>query len=136
MLLRTVYTDIKSGKIENKVILVSLIIGSLLNYVTGGGEAFVLGIKAAFITLVSLFVLYMIKGIGAGDVKLFTLIGLLFPDNILMMVMVSFIIAGLMSVTKLIKMWVTDKTIKKGETIHFSIPIAMAVLLVLVKGGI
>ncbi len=69
------YTDIKTSKIPN-VITVSGIVGGLLyNGVINGFD----GLKFSFIGLiiatVLLLILYLLGGIGAGDVKLFAAIG-------------------------------------------------------------
>ena len=136
ILLASVYTDLRTGKIKNKLIFSAMISGCLLNYVTGGLAAMASGIKMAAITIAFLYVLFLIGGLGAGDIKLLALIGLLFPDNVILITVLSFLIAGGIAFIRIVGRIIRrEKAIVKGETMHFSVPIVMAfVLEVLLKG--
>ena len=124
---RVIYTDTKYGKIENWVIGAGYGMAFLLAYKHGGlietGES----VKAAFIMICMLFFLFVIKGLGAGDIKLFSVIAAFFPEMGFKTVIFSFLIGTLFIGIRAIYRVVTKQIIYiKGETIHFSLPIAVA----------
>ena len=127
LLIRAVYTDVKTGKIENKLILMGLIMGVLLKYVTGGVTGVLEGLKMAFFITAALFLLFIIGGMGAGDIKLITVLSVIFPEQCVAVVVAAFIIAGIMVVGRMIHRAIRGKRVYiPGETIHFSIPIFLA----------
>lgn len=144
ILVRTVYTDIKTGKIENKVLLLAIILGMILDYVMGGMGLLISGIKMTVLMTIVLFVLFVVKGIGAGDIKLIAVIGMFFPDKVVRITMASFILAGVWSVGRMmIRKIRKEEVLVKGDTIHFSVPIALGTIVVLcmdllpgLKGGL
>lgn len=77
ILLICVITDVRSRKIYNKVIYPALLIGFLFHFAVSGWE----GISHSFIGFLIGFALllipYMMRGMGAGDVKLLALVGAL-----------------------------------------------------------
>lgn len=131
VLIRAVYTDIKSGKIENRLMLASVIGGLVIDYCMGGSTYVLMGLKMALVMTGALFVLFLIKGLGAGDIKLLSSIGIFMPEQIVKITVAAFIIAGLLSVCKIMY-----RVIKKeppfvpGETIHFSVPILLSVCVI------
>ncbi len=77
------------------------------------------------VVLVILQPLYKMKGLGAGDVKLFMVVALFLGKEELWCAMIlSFIIAAVLGIVKVI--------IKRDlhQTIHFAIPILISVILV------
>lgn len=144
ILARAVYTDIKTGKIENKLILTAMILAMMMDYVVGGAGLLISGIKMAVIMVAVLFLLFVVKGLGAGDIKLIGAIGMFFPDMIIRITMVSFILAGIWSIARmLIRILRKKEAVVKGDTIHFSIPIALGTAVVIcmelmpgLKGGL
>lgn len=69
------YTDTKAYKIKNNVIILFLLLGLIINYAYlgfNGIEVWVIGLIVPFILL---FILFMLKMIGAGDIKLISTIG-------------------------------------------------------------
>ncbi len=138
ILLASVYTDVRTGKIKNKLLITAMILGCLLDYVTGGFAAVVDGVKMAAVIIAFLYVLFLIGGLGAGDIKLLAFIGLVLPGDVILITILSFLVAGGIAVVRIvIRILKKEKALVKGETIHFSVPIAMAfVLEVLLKGVI
>ena len=133
VLIRTVYTDLKSGKIENKVVLPAMLIGLIIDYAVGGREAVLAGVKMGLLITALLYILFFIGGLGAGDIKLLAVIGVLFPGEIISITAVAFILAGIWSAGMIvIRMIKKEKMLIKGETIHFSIPIAVAFITVMI----
>lgn len=68
-------SDIKTYKIKNKIVLTFMILGMGANVVTDGIQ----GIKVSLLGLITpiliLFILYALRMLGAGDIKLFSAIG-------------------------------------------------------------
>ena len=86
-------------------------------------------LKAIGVTLLILLPVYFIRGIAAGDVKLFmSAASFLSMQDAKSCIIISFLIAGVISVAILI--------LKRNQkkTIHFAIPILASVLFVV--GGV
>ncbi len=127
---RTIYTDIRYGIIENRCIGVGLVSGCCLAWMTGGIEGFIEGIKMAVIVLAMLFVLYIGKGLGGGDIKLFCVLAVFFPNLILKILVISFFSAAMLAVIQMIVRWIKKIPVyRKNERIIFTIPIGMGVLI-------
>ena len=133
--MRSIYTDLKDGVIENRLLASALAPAVLLIFYMGGVPAVLAGIKASFILVGTLFLLFLAGAVGAGDIKLLALVALLFPAKILNITLASFIMAGLMCVVRMLwRLIRKSKAYLRGETIHFSIPIAAGTLAVLILG--
>ncbi|MCR2823182.1 A24 family peptidase [Lederbergia panacisoli] len=68
-------TDVRERKIYNKILLPALLLAIIWNIVTEGLSGFgssMLGMTAGFLLLL---IPYLMKGMGAGDVKLLAVIG-------------------------------------------------------------
>jgi len=92
-------TDVRSGKISNKWTL-SFLAGAIIYYIAASGLAGIgkaaAGAAAGFVPLL---LLYMAKGIGAGDVKLFGALGAwVGPALVLQMLLYSILYAGAIAV--------------------------------------
>ena len=70
MLAVCIYTDGKEGKIYNKVLIPGFLSGILLNFIGYGTDGLVSCLISLTITLVFFLPFYLLKGIGAGDIKL------------------------------------------------------------------
>lgn len=92
------YYDVTYFRIPNWLVLGSLAAGLLTHGVMDGGAglaASLLGIVTGFIPMLLLF---LCKGIGAGDVKLFAALGsLLGVSSIVQLMVLSFIFGGVIS---------------------------------------
>ncbi len=81
-------------------------------------------IQAALITMI-LFPVYLVKGIGGGDLKLFTVISIFLPmGEMIGCLLGSFVIGTFMGIIKIII------TGKPKQTIHFAVPILISIILV------
>lgn len=126
LLARAVYTDIREGKIENRVIVTGLLSGLLLACLNGGVKGFLDSAKMAGVTLAVLLILFLIKGLGAGDVKLFCMLAVFFPGEVISIIVVSFLAGGVMAVQKMCFRYLQkEKVYVRHETMNFSIPIAV-----------
>lgn len=100
VLVIAIYYDITTGKIPNKLLIISLS-GLLINIITNNNvknEPFEY-ISGLLFPIISLFILFRIRILGSGDIKLLSLIGAFAGIgrtlNILMYTAVSAVIYGL-----------------------------------------
>ncbi|MGI2294715.1 A24 family peptidase [Paenibacillus sp. GXUN7292] len=97
------YTDIRRQLIPNRLIVCFLIGGVIYQVVWHGVSALWPALTGMLCGFIPLFLIYVLKGIGAGDVKLFAVIGLwsgVLP--VLQLTMYSIIYAGLIGIVLLI----------------------------------
>lgn len=98
-----VIVDIVAYKIPNMCILIGLLTGFVRAYSLGGIEAV---LRAAVLVLVVFalgYPFYMMRGIGAGDIKLLMVIACYLPrEELEMCVLVTGILAGVMAMGKVI----------------------------------
>lgn len=159
MLILAVVIDIKSYRIPNWLILAGWIMGISKAYLEQGLEGSVVSALRGFLPIVLLFPLFLMKGLGAGDIKLLSVVGTFLQHREFMMCfLVSFLLGGLLAAAKMIycrnlleraahfreyveKIKEKKKVLPYWKTVpdkrgvmHFSIPICMSVLLHL--GGI
>lgn len=132
LLMIAVYTDVKERKIKNKLIAAGIIFGLLTAWGNGGMRGLLDSVKAAGIMLAVLFFLFIIKGIGAGDIKLFCVLAIFFPGRAVSIVAASFFTAGVLAMGKMFLRWIRNETaFIKHETMNFSIPIMVGTEIVL-----
>lgn len=126
LLIRAVYTDLKIGKIENRLIGFGLAAGFICGYAKGGTPQLLAGIKMMCIVIFSLFFLFALKGLGAGDIKLFGVLALFFPEDVMSIIVASFFTgAAIAGGRMLIRAWKKEKIYRRKETLNFSVPIAL-----------
>ena len=77
LLLRAAITDIRSGKIRNRLVLTGMIAGGILQIVFRFPEGVTDWILAILLPAVLGWILFRIRAVGAGDIKLFCAIGAL-----------------------------------------------------------
>ncbi len=119
-------TDLRKGKIYNFWLLPAFLAGIAMRFVQGG----IRGMPALFLSVLISFLLlypvYRIRGIGAGDVKLFMAIAVyLSPLSVMHCIAAAFLIGGFLSLLLLIK----EKNLHSH--IHFAVPIGFGVILFL-----
>lgn len=164
ILVSAVITDLRTYRIPNFLILSGLLSGLLQVTLTEGLMALLTAIVNASIICVSLLLLYFIKALGAGDVKLFSVIAVfvgLKPTYRILLC--SLVIGGALGLIKVVVkiiqkkrierkggkrnknrqfnehaptkiIWTNFKGKGKMTRMHFSIPISIATLLI--TGGI
>lgn len=102
--LLAVYQDLKSYKIKNHTILLGFVLGLLINLIEVGCTGILIYIPGIFIPILILFPLFLFKTLGAGDIKLFSVIGGFYGISYtLKIIIVSFIIAAIMSLIYMIR---------------------------------
>lgn len=98
-----VWMDIRTCRISNRLIASGLIMGLLIQMMESGLKG--IGIFAINISIpvVLLYLLFLMRALGAGDIKMFSVIGSIWDLEILMLVIcASFLTAALMSLWQLL----------------------------------
>lgn len=131
ILSRAVYTDVKEEKIENRLMAAGFAVGLVTAYFIGGPDRLAVSARQALLVMLSMFILFAVKGLGAGDVKLFAVLATFMPEDILSVIVVSFLSAAAFIAVRMLVRFCQRRTMyKKGETLHFSVPIAVGAVLV------
>lgn len=126
LLLRAVYTDMKRGQIENWLIVIGLVLGLVCAGVIGGVPELLNSVKMVCTMTTALFFLFVIKGLGAGDIKLLAMLAAFFPKVIFSIVITSFFVGAGIALARMAVRAVKHIPIyRRHETINFSIPIAV-----------
>lgn len=113
-LVLSVYFDYKYSKIKNFVVYPTILSGLLINLITSG----TLGLKDSFfgiiVPFIILFLFYVLRFLGAGDVKLFSAIGAIMGLKFIIYCMAySFIFGGFLALIIMIKRKKFFKRFKK-----------------------
>jgi prepilin peptidase CpaA len=98
-----VYTDLRSHRIPNKLIIVGLILAPVVQLAAHGMHGVLLGLLAAGIGLGCFLPFYALRAMGAGDVKLMAVVGFLTsPSGVLYAVVLSLLAGGACALAYLI----------------------------------
>ncbi len=126
LLIGAVVTDLWRHKIYNCWVLCGLLTGLALAGATENSAGLIRGLVSMLLALFLLFPVYLIGGIGAGDVKLFAAAAVnLTPEEVLLGILLSFLIGAVFSVVRILR---TGSL--RGQTIHFAIPVLISVLFI------
>ncbi len=71
------FFDVKERKIPNKITFTGIMVGVVINLITGGWTGLLLSIGGMLAGLAIFFLPFVMGGMGAGDVKLMGAIGAL-----------------------------------------------------------
>ena len=75
ILIAAVYTDYRQNRIPNWIIVFGLISGCFISYIYGGVGMLLEGLLGMVLPIVLLYPVFVIGGMGAGDLKLFAVVG-------------------------------------------------------------
>lgn len=75
LLLIAVGMDLRSMRISNRLILVGLLLSFIQRVFCNGMGGFLTGIVLISLPVILLYLLFLVGALGAGDIKLFSLIG-------------------------------------------------------------
>ena len=78
------YMDVRYRRIPNKLVLVTLIGGLILNTVFGGTHGLLVSLGGSALAFLLMFLLHAFGTMGAGDVKLFAAIGAVFGSSLVL----------------------------------------------------
>lgn len=134
ILCRAVYTDITDQKIENSLIIAGLLGGVLFSAIRDGPAGVWCSVKMVGIVFTALILLFVIKGLGAGDIKLFCVLAAFFPSDIIQIIMVSFFAGGILALGKMLWRFVRKRVLYiRHETMNFTVPISIGTGLVMIQ---
>lgn len=104
ILLAAVYTDYRQGRIPNWIILFGVISGLLISFLHGGIGFFLEALGGMFLPVVLLYPAFVIGGLGAGDLKLFAVVGsYLGIKGVLISLIIAFVVGAIVSLVKMIR---------------------------------
>lgn len=131
LLLAVVWEDVRHQRIPNRLVFWGAGLGVLLNtfmpeglgFVSPlpGGLGFVSAVAGLAIGLAALLPMYLLRAMGAGDVKLMAMVGaFLGPDDVIGAVLCSFLAGGVLSLGYAWKIGVLRRTLQNIRFILYS----------------
>lgn len=127
-----VVTDFRERRISNRLMALGLVIGLILRILGEGGIGIVHFLVNISIPVILLFLLFQLRALGAGDIKLFSVVGGFLELRQLFAVMiVAFIAASVIGLGKLLYHRLSAKKKDGNRTlIHFSLAILIGYVVV------
>lgn len=128
-----VVTDYRDWRIPNQLIAFGMIQGFMASAVMSGMyQGLVNSVRGCVIPLVVLYVLFLIRALGAGDIKLLAVAGTFVGTDILRVMAYSFLAGGVISAGYLLKEHLLSITSRKKKsdrrTVHFSVAVLLGVV--------
>lgn len=133
LLICAVYTDLTQTKISNRLIVTGLLLGLILRMIGEGSISILVYIVNISIPVIFLHLLFQMRALGAGDIKLFSMVGaFLSTEQLVQIVGLSFCIAAAAGIVKLAYQWIfSGKKREKKTLIHFSPAILTAYIIII-----
>ncbi len=131
---RSIYTDMKKGIIENGTMLFGCIAAFGFAFWNEKVAGLIKSGRMLLLVFGILFLLYLVKGLGAGDVKLLCVLTAFIPEIALEVLAASFIVAAILSVGKMVVRKIQRKTMYiPGESMKFSMPVGIGTAIAMVQ---
>lgn len=126
-----VYTDMTQTRISNRLIIMGLIVGFSLRVITEGSTGIIIFLVNVFIPVIFLFLLFQMRALGAGDIKLFSMLGaFISTEQLIRLMIAAFFVGALLGICKILYQFIFLKyEIGKLTQIHFSPAILIAYIL-------
>ena len=128
--------DVKAFKIPNRLIIAGYIAGVIMLVIRGfSGEHIGNYITGTLVGLSEMLIFYIIKAVGAGDVKLFAVLGLLLGKTLITQLLIVSLVTG--GITGFVELCI--KKTGRGEVgkshvqmhgVHYAVAILMAFVVV------
>lgn len=127
-----VYTDMTQTRISNRLIVLGLFIGFLFRIYMEGSVGVLSYTTNIFIPVILLYLLFQVRALGAGDIKLFSMLGaFISTEQLLKLIVLAFGVGALLGIFKIIYQFIFLKfELGKLTQIHFSPAILIAYILV------
>ena len=104
LLTAAVVSDLRFGKVSNRLILSGCFLSILFRGIQGGASQIVWALPNMFFPVIILFLFFLCGALGAGDIKLFSVIGGFFTFQRLVAAMVcSFFLGAVWSLLLLLR---------------------------------
>jgi prepilin peptidase CpaA len=94
LIVASLISDIKTGRIKNFIVLPFIAAGPVISLIFFGSRGLLDSIAGILVPVVILFILYALKMLGAGDIKLFCAIGSIMGAKFAICSMLYSFIAG------------------------------------------
>lgn len=132
ILVLAVRTDFKKQRISNRLIAFGLFSGLILRILGEGSAGTVHFLVNISIPVILLFLLFWLRALGAGDIKLFSVVGgFLETRQLLLVMLAAFFAAAIIGIGKVLYVRLSARYHGKNKTlIHFSLAILIGYLLV------
>lgn len=99
-----VYTDYRQRRIPNWIVGFGVVSGLFICFLHGGVSSFLEGLCGMVLPVVLLYPAFMIGGLGAGDLKLFAVVGsYLGIKGVLISLTFAFVMGAILSLVKMIR---------------------------------
>jgi prepilin peptidase CpaA len=135
------YTDLRSNKIYNDVLIPAVVVAFVLSYINGGLDGCFNSLKGLLLGIALLLIPFARGGIGAGDVKLLGTIGAFKgPEFVLTTFLAGAITGGIFAILMLVKQGRLMITLKKiyflflNKVLHIPISVSFKTLDAAVEG--
>ncbi len=128
---RAVYTDLTQTKISNRLIVVGLLSGFFYRIMIEGSLGVFFFFVNISIPVILLNLFFQMRALGAGDIKLFSMLGgFLSTEQLLQIIIMAFVIGAVLGIFKIIYQIIFRK-LERGKLtyIHFSPAIFIAYFL-------
>lgn len=103
LLIIAVATDITSGRISNRLICLGIGTGFFFRIWESGVKGLFLSVIQMILPVIILYLLFLMRALGAGDIKLFSMIGSIWSLKVLFYCMIfSFLTGAVLSLFKLL----------------------------------
>ncbi len=125
LLLVAVGMDLKSMRISNRLILIGLGISLVRRFICEGMVGVFTGLILILIPVVLLYLLFLVGALGAGDIKLFSLVGSFINlRELIWCIIFAFFYGAIISLGKILGMMLFRIPFtEKQNLIHFSVAI-------------
>jgi prepilin peptidase CpaA len=121
LLLASVWTDVKGARIPNRFVFSGLALGILFNTALPEGLGFLSAIGGVAIGMAALLPMYLLRAMGAGDVKLMAMVGgFLGVEGVPGAVLCSFVAGGVLSIGYAWKIGVLRRTLQNIRFVLYS----------------
>lgn len=121
--------DLKYMRISNRLIIIGLGIALVRRLFCEGMTGVLTGIFQISFPIIILYLLFLIGALGAGDIKLFSVIGGFVNFKVLVWCMVyAFIVAAVFSLGKILYFAIKERELKLHK-MHFSVAILIGLAL-------
>ncbi len=123
--------DLRTYKIPNQISFTGVMTGLFLNLIIKGFTGVKMSLLGIMCPVVMLYLLFLIKAVGAGDIKLLAAIGAFVSLKIINVIFLTFVMAAIYSfafvILKLVKRLAGKEKNRYGfSRMHLSVPIFLS----------
>lgn len=122
LVITAVGMDLKSMRISNRLILTGLVVALVRRVFCEGISGFFTGIVLIFLPVILLYLLFLAGALGAGDIKLFSLVGgFIQMKELIVCIIVSFLFAAIVSLVKMLYLGTFFSSMKRAVQYFYSV---------------